>query len=290
MFILFCTFAVTKEQRSMIQEMQTYLTAIRGYSWNTAVAYGKDCVDFARWYREYKQNARWSTVTRDDIDAYMIHLSNNRLKGNTINRHIAALSMMFRYQQRQGLREDNPTKYESRKKFEQHMPQTISPQELKEAIENADALTATAMRTMLATGIRLQELLDMTVEDIDFAMLRIKVHGKGAKERYAYMDSTTAEMLSTWTKDKTWRVFPDVTPREMRWYVHDALEPYTRAQQKSPHAIRHTFATEMAKAGTPTTTLAVLMGHNSVKTTQTYVNMATNQVAEHYNKFNPFKN
>lgn len=272
----------------MIKEFKTYLMAIRNYSENTASAYAKDCQHFVRWYREYDENPHWRTVTRDVIDHYMIYMSQGGLEPSTMNRHISSLSAMFKYQMRQGLRDENPCKYESRAKLIKKQPNVLNEQELETAISEADERTALAMQMIYVTGVRLQELLDMKLEDVDYETMSIRVMGKGRKERTVYMTPKTMDMLIEYTGGVAGLIFANVSQREMRYNIWQALQGYARGRQLSPHAIRHTFATKMARKGMPTTTLAVLLGHEDVKTTQRYVNLAQNHVKEQYLQFQQY--
>ena len=270
---------------NLVEAHAIYLRELKGYSTHTVEEYTRDIVDFVRWFREYDQEARWSKVTREVIDDYMIHMSNDMLKPATINRHISALSSIFRFFCRQGLTTVNPTKYESRPKVAKTEPNTINVKDLEKAIENADDETALALTLLYQTGVRAEELLNIRTTDIDYQNLTIRIHGKGNKDRTVFVLPQTVEMIEAWMKGGTGKLFTYNTTRDLRRDVHEALEPYAKAKQLSPHAIRHTFATEMTNKGMSTITLASLLGHSSVKTTQKYVNMNGVAVQQQYMSF-----
>ena len=100
----------------MINEFVIYLRCVRGYSENTIRAYSADLQSYARWAKEQNESARWSTITREDIDRYLEHCSELELSSSTTNRQLSAISALYRFMQRNGLDVENPCKYESRKK------------------------------------------------------------------------------------------------------------------------------------------------------------------------------
>jgi len=264
----------------MIKKFTTYLTAIKGYAPNTALGYEKDLTAFALWIRDHKTGKRWSTITRDDIDDYIIDCEARGLKPATTNRHLAAISGIYRYFIRQGLLKENPCKYESRRKVAKTLPNTIPTDDLKRAYESAYGATKVMIGLLATTGIRIQELLDIAWEDIDFQHHTIRINGKGAKERIVY---TTPEALATLQEcqaiqENTGRVFT-CTQREARTMIWEHLRHYSKAPQLSPHAIRHTYATNLASKGINVTTIAGILGHNQIATTQKYIDMTQTDYA-----------
>lgn len=259
----------------MIQEFATYLRAVRGYSENTIRAYSADLQSYARWARENKEGARWSTTTREDIDNYLEHCKQLRLSASTTNRQLAAISGFYRFMQRNGLDVVNPCQYESRKKQAQTLPATINPKQMCKAYERAHGIGKVMLGLLITTGIRIQELLDLTYEDIDFDKCTLLIKGKGSKERLVKTEPEALKTLQGFVTDlnASGRIFY-ISQRKARSMVYDMLQPYCRGAALNPHAIRHTFATELAKAGESTTTIAKMLGHTHIETSQKYINMA----------------
>lgn len=258
----------------MINEFKTYLTSIRGYAENTAVAYEKDLRNFASYIKRNDAQKRWSTVTREDVDKYIIYLSETGHKPSTLCRHISSLCALYRYMQRQGLQVENPAKYESRPKIGKSNPNTIPIDHLFNAMAKAKGLIKMMMRILAETGIRIQECLDIRQEDIDYLNGTIRIKGKGNKERLVYISKETLTWLSNQNSLGNKTIFGEITQREARREIWEALKDYTNAPQKSPHAIRHTYATEMAKKGMTATTLQKALGHEHLETTQKYIDFA----------------
>lgn len=259
----------------MIQDFRQYLSSIRGYSQQTIAGYCSDLKHFARWAKQHKEDARWSTITRDDIDAYLRDRCAAGKAPATTNRALSSISALYQYMQRSGIKVENPCKYESRRKIADTVPNTIPYADLESAYENANGVTRLLLGLLITTGMRIGEVLAMQWEDIDFSTGRIKVHGKGAKERVVV---TTHEVLRPLQNivpaDKRWGRMFHFTQRTARSMIYDALREHTNAKQQSPHAIRHTVATHLAERGVNTVTIAKVLGHNRVETTERYINAA----------------
>lgn len=259
----------------MLTRFQTYLLHIKGYSSRTASEYVKDLRGFARWMRTHREGAKWSTITRQDIDEYITMRSKEGIKPSTTNRELSSISALYRYFIREGLLTSNPCRFQSRRKQEQKLPSTIPSEDLKQAYEHSTGLVHVWIGLLATTGMRISELLAMRWEDIDFKSSSIEIMGKGRKERIVY---TTPEYLELMRQayerhPQDGRCF-NYEQREARYMIFQALRPYSRAKQLSPHAIRHSFATNLAMQGVNVTTIANILGHNQIGTTQKYIDMS----------------
>lgn len=258
----------------MIQEYMNYLENIKGYSPNTISSYVKDLHNFVEWARFNIAGARWSTITIIDIDKYITDMAKAGMKPATTNRHLSALSGLYRYMKREGLMTENPCHYESRRKIAQTIPNTIPLKDLKIAYENAHGVVKVMLALLISTGIRIQELLDLEWNDINFVDNSLRIHGKGNKERFVYTNSEyleTLRMVYQYQCQKG-KIFL-MNQREARRMVFDALKPYTKAKQLSPHAIRHSFATHLANEGVNASTIGAILGHQQLDTTQKYIDL-----------------
>lgn len=264
----------------MIDDFINYLVTLKGYSANTADAYRRDLHDFAAWARANLADARWSSITRTDIDNYIKFLVDSDLKPATTNRRLASISGLYRYFKRQGHDIENPCKYESRRKIADTIPNTIPSVELQAAYNNATGATKIMLGLLATTGMRIQELLDLRYEDIDFEKCSIKVKGKGNKERLLYTSPNYLETLRTVHCNGATGIIFNVTQRDARRKIWEALKPYSHAPQLSPHAIRHTFATNQAANGTNCSTLAEILGHKDLNTTQKYIDLGQSNIQQ----------
>lgn len=259
----------------MLTRFENYLKNIKGYSERTCSEYLKDLKAFARWAKAHKDDARWSTLTRSDIDEYITERAKEGIKPTTTNRELAAISALYRFFIREGLLKNNPARYQSRRKVGFHLPNTIPSEDLQAAYKNSFGVVHVWIGLLSTTGIRISELLGLNWEDIDFKTCALEIKGKGNKERLVY---TTPEYLDlmrqAYERNPTeGRIFR-YSERDARYMLWEALKPYSRAKQLSPHAIRHSFATSLAKQGVNVATIATILGHKSIETTQKYIDMA----------------
>ena len=259
----------------MIQEFANYLRSVRGFSPNTIRAYTTDLQSFVGWIKANKPAAKWSTISRDDIDAYLTHQSKRGLAASTTNRQLSSISSLYRYMQRNGLQVENPCKYESRKKQPTTLPTTIPIDRIAKAYQKAQGVRKTILGILATTGIRIQELLDLTWSDIDFETSTLTIMGKGSKERQVRTDAEVLERLASVSRraKPKQRVFW-ISQRQARYMIYETLAPYCKCEHLNPHTIRHTFATELAKNGENCTTIAKILGHSHLETSQKYINMA----------------
>lgn len=258
----------------MIQEYMNYLENIKGYSPNTTSSYAKDLHNFVEWARFNIVGARWSTITMSDIDNYITDMAKAGLKPATTNRHLSAISGLYRYMKREGLMTDNPCHYESRRKIGQTIPNTIPLNDLKSAYEQSNGVVKVMLALLISTGIRIQELLDLEWDDINFVDNSLRIHGKGNKERFVYTTNEYLEILRNVYQNQaqTGKIFL-LNQREARKMIFDALKPYSKAKQLSPHAIRHSFATHLANDGVNASTIGAILGHKRLETTQKYIDL-----------------
>lgn len=259
----------------MLTRFENYLRNIKGYSERTTSEYLKDLKAFARWAKANKQDARWSTLTRQDIDDYITYRANNGIQPATTNRELASISALYRYFIREGLLTSNPCRYQSRRKQPKRLPNTIPAEDLKAAYDNSFGLVHVWLGLLATTGIRISELLALRWEDIDFKSCSLEIMGKGAKERIVFTSPEYLELMRQAYErhPAEGRIF-NYDQRDARYMIWQALKPYSRAKQLSPHAIRHTFATNLAGNGVNVVTIASILGHNQIDTTQKYIDMA----------------
>ncbi len=259
----------------MLTRFENYIRHIKGYSERTYSEYLKDLRAFALWAKTYKEGARWSTLTRSDIDEYITMRAKEGIKPATTNRELSAISALYRYFIREGLLTSNPARFQSRRKQGEHLPNTIPSEDLQKAYRHSVGVVHVWIGLLSTTGIRISELLGLNWEDIDFKACALEIHGKGNKDRIVY---TTAEYLDlmrqAYERNPTeGRIFR-YNERDARHMIWEALKPYSRAKQLSPHAIRHTYATSLARQGVNVATIATILGHNRIATTQKYIDMA----------------
>lgn len=256
----------------MINAFLKDLLSIKGQSNHTAAAYGRDLRQFVAFIKQNYPSATWSTINKGMIEHYIMSLVSYGELATTTNRKLSAISAIYRYFIRQGHDIANPAQYVCRRKIADTIPNTIDPEQLRTAYENAIGTARVMLGLLITTGIRLGELLAIRWEDIDLGNCTIRIHGKGMRERMVAVPARQLEEIgyAISRQDPKDTIF-HTSQFETRCMIYQALTPYCKAKQLSPHAIRHTFATEMAKAGESAPTIAMRLGHRNIKTTQHYI-------------------
>lgn len=266
----------------MIETFESYLSTNRGLSTNTVKAYGDALRSFARYARTFHPGTRWSQVQKSLIDEYVAYLVNANLKPATIKQHISALRTFYKTIMAMGMMEKNPARYVSTPQLGQPLPKTIEREAIMKAL--VSNLTNPKAKAIIAiiyeTGIRLSELLAMQKSDISKADHAIRVHGKGNKERTVYYGELTQKYGNAWD-------FMPTDPREVRRLVFEALKPVSNAPQLSPHALRHTFASELINNGMSMEAISKLLGHTHLETTEIYARMSNATAKAQYIQFHP---
>lgn len=259
----------------MLTRFENYLRNIKGYSERTCSEYLKDVKAFAQWAKANVKDARWSTLTRSDIDEYITQRAKEGIKPTTTNRELASISALYRFFIREGLLNTNPARFQSRRKVGYHLPNTIPSEDIQKAYSNSFGVVHVWLGLLATTGIRISELLSLKWEDIDFKTCALEINGKGNKDRLVYTTPEYLELMrQAYERHPTeGRIFR-YSERDARHMIWEALKPYSRAKQLSPHAIRHSFATSLAKQGVNVATIATILGHNRIATTQKYIDMA----------------
>jgi len=269
----------------MITKYITYLACVKRYSPNTILAYEKDVRAFARWARENLYEPRWSTITREDMDKYVIYMVYHEKSPATVNRHISSIKSFYNYLIREGLMTKNPLRWMSYNKLPETIPNTIPEGDLEVCYHHSQGTVGLMIRLLYTTGVRIQELLDIEKTDIDADKLRIRIHGKGQRDRYVFTCPDVMDELVEYCEGRYGQPFAGIDQFAVRRAIYFELKKYSNAKQLSPHAIRHTFATKAAAQGCNATTLQVMLGHKQLKTTQKYIDLGRHDVQQAFQTY-----
>ena len=259
----------------MINEFINHIEKVKGYSPETATAYRTDLRQFVSFIKQNYPSATWSTITKGMVEHYIMTLVGYGELPTSTNRKLSAISSLYRYMALHGHDIENPAQYCSRRKVAERIPNTIDIEQLRTAYANAIGSVKVMLGLLITTGIRIGEMLAIRWEDINPKDGTIIIHGKGNKERLVSVPERQMEEIRyAYPRQDPKGTLFHTSQFETRCMIYQALTPYCRAKQLSPHAIRHTFATEMAKAGESGPTIALALGHSNLKTTQHYINLA----------------
>lgn len=290
----------------MISEFLKYLELELNRSHLTADAYGRDLHELAAFLDREENLPDAATVTTADIRAWLADMARNGLSPRSLRRKTQAARAFFRWIQKQGLISNNPASEVQLAKIGRKLPEFVREQEMEEILANPipGGDTVLNIRNKLiitilySCGIRLDELAKLTDADIDFHQKEIRVHGKRDKTRIIPVADELLAEIREWQKVRDGLyTLPSPAPllcskrgrlSRVTIYeiVHKILMP-TGATHKSPHSLRHTFATSLLNNGAEINSVKELLGHASLQSTQIYTHLTFSDMKKAYDTAHP---
>lgn len=271
----------------MIPEYLEYQAKVKNLSARTVNEYRKDLKVFVSWAAA--QQLRWSTLTKSDIDRYVMSQHDAGMKPATIKKRITAVRMLLQWAYREQILPQNVAQYVQSPKNAANLPTTAE-------VEQIDAYLSTPVTSersarihalaaiILESGLRLTEVLHLKWRDLEGGVRTIKVRGKGGKERITFYGDRTQRALAE-LEYKGENVFNFSSERECRREMTEEMGQYIEGVH--PHMLRHTFATAMVNNGANLKDISTLMGHAHTTTTEVYTRVAEKHLSKSYEQFQP---
>lgn len=284
-----------------------YLTVELGLSANTRQAYERDLRLFCKTLG-FKNSDALVNVSREQITGYMTQLKEKGLAAATIARKLAAIKAFYRFMTAEGYMDANPAEVVEAGTKGIKLPRVLSEDEVVLLLNQPDITTAEGFRdrTMLevlyATGMRVSELINLTLERVDLNMKYIIAFGKGSKERIVPLGSVAAEFLQQYLE----KVRPKLThadrntnivflafgghelTRQRFWQIIRAYGRKANINKAlTPHILRHSFATHLLDNGADLRSVQELLGHSDISTTQIYTHLTNKRLRDIYAKAHP---
>ena len=293
----------------MISDFIAYLTAEKRYSAHTVTAYENDLSQFAIYVRATYSLSSPSDSKPIHIRSWMSEMVINKVSSRSINRKLSTLRSYFNYLIRQGTIEHNPLSKVKTPKIPKRLPTIIQEKHLDKLFDMEQMPVPSTFRGMrdhlvvdllYTTGMRRMELINLKLSDLDQANSWLKVLGKGNKERlipvsgamvakiFDYQDAKEAqfeeylaEELIVTNKGK--KLYPKFVYNTVTRY----LKQVSTATKRSPHTLRHSFATHMMNNGADLNAVKELLGHSSLAATQVYTHNSIQKLKDIYGKAHP---
>lgn len=285
-----------------------YLIVERHYSEQTKKAYQEDILNFFE-FLETTGSADYLAVTYQDIRIYLGELHDREYSRNTTGRKISSLRSFYQFLLKQDLLAENPFTYVQMRKNQLRLPRFFYEKEMDALFEAAIGEDALSLRNLAllellyGTGIRVSECANLTVQDIDFDLNVILVHGKGNKERYvpfgshseaALMDYLSESRRGLMAKGKVSHDYvfvnhrgSQITPSGISYVLSNLIKKSSLTSHIHPHMLRHTFATHLLNNGADMRTVQELLGHSSLSSTQIYAHVTKEKLQQSYRNFHP---
>ena len=287
-----------------VRRFLEYLEAERNYSVNTIRSYDTDLHQFLS-YLDSHHVRSLDDVRKPLLRSYLGWLLEEDLSKKSIARKIACLRSFFRYAKRHKITSTNPTLTLVSPKLEKRLPTYLDEGAMKRLFESIDTSTADGRRNaailelFYSTGMRLSELINLNVDDVDISQAVVKVTGKGSKQRILPVGRRAVNAIEQYLPDRT-RLSGGtepalfLTPKGDRFYpqaiirmVKGLIGEVSEIQKRSPHVIRHSFATHLLNRGADLRAVKELLGHESLSTTQVYTHVSTDQLKKVYRQSHP---
>lgn len=286
-------------------EFLVYLESIKKYSDNTIINYGLDLDKFKEYLNLKNKNIK--DIEYKDILDYINYLKDNH-KSTSVNRNLSCLRSYYDFLIRNKKIKNNPFNLVHSMKKEKKLPEYFKYNEYVELINSIDVSTDLGIRNkcifevLLCTGCRVNELVNIKLDDIDINNQEIKVLGKGNKERIVYLGSYAVDSLNDYLKIRN-NILKNknnnylflnhlgnkITTRGIRDIIDKILLKSSANLKITPHTFRHSFATMLLNEGCDLKSVQELLGHVSLSTTSIYTHVSNEELKRVYLHTNPRK-
>jgi integrase/recombinase XerC len=290
-----------------VQSFLNYLKYEKRYSAHTIVSYQADLVDFFNYLDRQFGPLPLKEINHSFIRSWIAGLKEKRISSKSINRKISTLKSFFKYQLKTGQIQTSPAVHVIAPKIGKRLPVFVKEADSKKLMETLNqstedwkTLNAKMLITIFySTGMRLSELIQLKEKQVDFSKSQIKVLGKGNKERIIPVNREMLNSIKDYQRLKT-RDFETtgptllVTEKGNKMYpkyayllVKKYLATAKTLDKKSPHILRHTFATHLMNNGADLNAVKELLGHSSLASTQVYTHTTIEKLKDVHKKAHP---
>lgn len=289
-----------------IEAFLRHLERERNYSRYTVDAYDDDLRQFQA-YLQQKESSHDDPIllaSHQTIRRFLGHLVDEGFSRRSIARKLACLRSFYKFLVRTGVTSGDPTRLVASPKLEKTLPSFLDELTVTQLMDQPDRATpegqrdAAILELLYSTGIRLSELLGLTLFDLDMHDRTIKVTGKGSKQRIVPFGRKAQSALAAYLRHRH-QLSPKVDnmfvgrrgnrlqPKSVNRLVNRYIGAVSDAQKKSPHVLRHSFATHLLDRGADLQAVRELLGHESLSTTQIYTHVSVDRLKKVYAQAHP---
>ncbi len=288
-----------------INEFISYLHNVKKTSDNTALSYRRDLNKLNRYFSEHnRKDIR--EVTREDLHAYFLYMEEQNFAAATVSRNVASIKAFYHYLSKEGIVEEDISDVLKAPKIKKKMPEILSTEEVIRLLEQPSGESPKEIRDkamlelLYATGIRVTELITLTLSDVNLQMGFI-VCKDGNKERMIPFGKEAKNALFRYFKEAREVMVDDIKSDIL--FVNCAGQPMSRQgfwklikfyakkagieEDITPHTLRHSFAAHLVENGADLRSVQEMLGHSDISTTQVYANMNHNHIRDVYENAPP---
>ena len=288
-----------------INKFIKYLKNEKRYPETTITSYSKDLDNYYGFITAKKIN--YQNITKEEIRMYLKYLDELKYSKSTISRILSALRHFYSYLVTHNIVTTNEFKLIKNPKKDKKLPNFLQSDELDKIFSSIDTSTPLGLRNRLiiellyATGLRVSEITNLKVNDIDLSNREIKVYGKGGKERIVLFGDYAKKYLNEYLSTSRIELLngqkspyllinhngEELTSRGVEYIIDEIVKECALKHHISPHTLRHTFATDMLNNGADLKSVQELLGHSSLSTTQIYTHITNDRLRSVYLKSFP---
>ena len=284
-----------------------YLQFEKRYSKLTSRAYRDDLHAFAAFLKDQFSEDSIASATQVGIRSWLAYQRDAGMQPRTLHRKLSSLKSFFKFLMRQGRLKANPAATLTAPKMNKRLPVFVAEQAMQDLFSGIvfpegweGILHETILKLFYATGMRLSELVHLKMSQIDFGKQSIKILGKGNKERVIPFTADLSAVLQRYVQERSKQLEIEavppffvredgkpLTPRSIQYFVKKYLAQVTTLERKSPHVLRHSFATHLMNHGADLNAVKELLGHSSLASTQVYTHTTIEQLKAIHAKAHP---
>ena len=289
----------------LINEFLRYLLIDKGYSNNTIESYKNDLDKFLKFIEDIDINQ----ITNQNLKEYIKYLNKETLNEKSISRNISCLKSFYKFLNIEKYIKENPSDILFQPKIKKSLPNTLTEEEVLnllniELTDNFSYRNKAMLELIYATGLRVSELINLKLQDIDFSQDIIRTFGKGKKERIVPIGDFAKEYLKIYIyeyrgsmlkKENSEYLFlnnhgKQITRQGFFKILKKLAKEKGIEKELSPHTLRHSFASHLLKYGADLRTIQELLGHSNISTTQIYTHVTNEELKNNYKEFHPHGN
>lgn len=283
-----------------------YLLLERNYSEKTILSYGIDLNEFEAYFKSVDEELEFTSVDADVVRGWVLSLMDEGRAETTVNRKLSSLRSFYHYLLRQKLVAVDPVVKVVGPKKKKPLPVFVRDEAMDQLLEGSEfpqtfegVRDKTMLEVFYSTGMRRAELIALRDGDVDFSALVIKVTGKRNKQRLIPFGDRLQEVLKAYLQERT-RFYSGeceaffirkggvrLSPSSVNYIVKRYLSRVVTLKKKSPHVLRHTFATSMLNHQAELEAVKELLGHESLTTTEVYTHTTFEELKQVYEQAHP---
>ena len=295
------------EKQDELTHFISYLQNERHYSDLTISSYQTDLLEAKKFWQNNGGFDGWKNVQERDIQIYLQNLADRKLARSSQARQMSSLHSFFRFLTRRKFIQIDPTQGIALRRGEKKLPEFFYENELKQVFDSLKGNQPLTVRNLAlfelfyATGMRVSEVSNLTLHQIDLNLQTILVHGKGNKDRYVAFDDHTKKSLVKYLEDARPNLLKDdveqhvflsnlgkpLSKRGIEYVMQKTFNQAGISGKVHPHELRHTFATAMLNNGADLRSVQELLGHSSLSATQIYTHVTMAHLKSDYEKYFP---